>query len=82
MLPPACNFDEVYNFSNILSKYRNTQSGITQNDCWGNALHENTDSKHGVFPGRFFPVFGPEKAPYLDTFHTVMGKSCRIYLKF
>ena len=35
-------------------------------------------SKHGVFSGLYFPVFspnagkyGPEKIPYLDTFHAV-----------
>ena len=33
-------------------------------------------SKYGVFPGPYFPIFGlntgkygPEKTPYLDTFH-------------
>ena len=28
-------------------------------------------SKYGVFSGSYFPVFGfgPEKTPYLDTFH-------------
>ena len=36
-------------------------------------------SKHGVFSGPHFPVFGltrgkygPEKTPYLDTFHEVL----------
>ena len=35
-------------------------------------------SKYGVFSGPYFPVFspnagkyGPEKSPYLDTFHAV-----------
>ena len=35
-------------------------------------------SKYGVFSGSYFPVFspntgkhGPEKTPYLDTFHAV-----------
>ena len=28
-------------------------------------------SKYGVFFGPYFPVFGPEKTPYLDTFHEV-----------
>ena len=35
-------------------------------------------SKYRVFPGPYFPVFGlntekygPEKTPYLDTFHAV-----------
>ena len=28
-------------------------------------------SKYGVFPGPDFPAFGPEKTPYLDTFHVV-----------
>ena len=28
-------------------------------------------SKYGVFSGPYFPVFGPEKTPYLDTFHEV-----------
>ena len=35
-------------------------------------------SKYGIFPGPCFPVFslntgkyGPEKTPYLDTFHAV-----------
>ena len=37
-------------------------------------------SKYGVFSGPHFPVFGlnigkygPEKIPYLDTFHTVLN---------
>ena len=25
--------------------------------------------KYGVFSGPYFPVFGLEKTPYLDTFH-------------
>ena len=29
-------------------------------------------SKYGVFPGPYFPVFGPEKTPYLDNFHAVL----------
>ena len=29
-------------------------------------------SKYGVFSGPYFPVFGPEKTPYLDTFHAVV----------
>ena len=28
-------------------------------------------SKCGVFSGRHFPLFRPEKTPYFDTFHTV-----------
>ena len=28
-------------------------------------------SKYGVFSGPYFPVFGPEKTSYLDTFHAV-----------
>ena len=28
-------------------------------------------SKYGAFSGAYFPAFGPEKTPYLDTFHTV-----------
>ena len=28
-------------------------------------------SKYRVFPGPYFPVFGLEKTPYLDTFHVV-----------
>ena len=28
-------------------------------------------SKYGVFSGPYFPAFGPEKNPYLDTFYTV-----------
>ena len=28
-------------------------------------------SKYGVFSGPYFPVFGPEKNEYLDTFHAV-----------
>ena len=31
-------------------------------------------SRYGVFSGPYFPVFGPEKTPYLDTFHAVNGK--------
>ena len=29
-------------------------------------------SKYGVFSGPYFPVFGPEETPYLDTFHAVI----------
>ena len=28
-------------------------------------------SKHEGFSGPFFPIFGPEKTLYLDTFHAV-----------
>ena len=28
-------------------------------------------SKYGVFSGLCFPVYGPKKTPYLDTFHTL-----------
>ena len=27
--------------------------------------------KYGVFSGPYFSAFGPEKTPYLDTFHAV-----------
>ena len=30
-------------------------------------------SKYGVFSGPYFPVFGPEKTLYLDTFHAVLN---------
>ena len=29
-------------------------------------------SKYGVFSGSYFPVFGPENTPYLDSFHAVV----------
>ena len=29
-------------------------------------------SKYGFFSGPYFSVFGPEKTPYLDIFHTVI----------
>ena len=29
-------------------------------------------SKYGVFSGPYFPAFGPEKTPYLETFHAVI----------
>ena len=32
-------------------------------------------SKYGVFSGPYFPVFGPEKTPYLSTFHAVLINS-------
>ena len=28
--------------------------------------------KYGVFSGLYFSEFGPEKTPYLDTFHRVL----------
>ena len=31
-------------------------------------------SKYGVISGLYFPVFGPEITPYLDTFHAVFLK--------
>ena len=33
-------------------------------------------SKNGVFSGPYFPVFGPEKTPYFDTFHAVTSFHC------
>ena len=40
--------------------------------------HYMSGKKYGVFSGLYFPVFrpnigkyGPEKTPYLDTFHAV-----------
>ena len=36
-------------------------------------------SKYGIFSGPHFPVFGPEKTPYLDTFQAVytwITRSC------
>ena len=37
-------------------------------------------SKYGIFAGPYFPAFGPEITPYLDTFHTVWLKvTKRIY---
>ena len=32
-------------------------------------------SKYEVFPGTYLSVFGPEKTPYLDTFHVVIPPS-------
>ena len=29
-------------------------------------------SQYGVFSGPYFPIFGPEITPYLDTFHAVL----------
>ena len=45
-------------------------------------------SKYGVFSGPYFPVFspntgtgkyGPEKPPYLDTFHAVRKSDFSVY---
>ena len=37
-------------------------------------------SKYGVFSGLYFPVFGPEKTSYLDTFQAVVLKSkCKFF---
>ena len=38
-------------------------------------------SKYGVFSGPYFPVFGLQKTPYLDTFHPV-SSSKRIKTKY
>ena len=40
-------------------------------------------SKYEVFSGPYFPVFGPEKTPYLDTFHAVSSQALQTskYLK-
>ena len=35
-------------------------------------------SKYGVFSGPYFPVFGPEKTLYLDTFYAVLSKCNQI----
>ena len=31
-------------------------------------------SKYKVFSGSYFPVFGPEKTLYLDTFHAISSE--------
>ena len=31
-------------------------------------------SKYGVFSGPCFRAFGPDKSPYLDTFHAVFDQ--------
>ena len=36
-------------------------------------------SKCGVISGPYFPVFGPEITPYLDTFHAVWLKEILIF---
>ena len=38
-------------------------------------------SKYGVSSGPYFPVFAPEKTPYLDTFHAVRCMKCINMLK-
>ena len=40
-------------------------------------------SKHGVFSCPYFPGFGPEKTPYLITFHAVwvIAISCTIFFE-
>ena len=46
-------------------------------------------SKYGAFSGPYFPVFGlntekygPEKTPYLDTFHAVNNDGGRVLSKY
>ena len=36
-------------------------------------------SEYWGFSGPYFPVFGPEKTPYLDTFHAVQSKFKHTY---
>ena len=35
-------------------------------------------SKYGVFSGPYFPVFWPEKTPYLEAFHAVKTIGSRV----
>ena len=37
------------------------------------ASHSMKSVQIGVFSSPYFPAFGPEKTPYLDTFHAVSG---------
>ena len=39
----------------------------------GSKIRLHKTLKYGVFSGPYFPVFGPEKTPYLDTFHAVLA---------
>ena len=39
-------------------------------------------SKYEFFSGPFFPVFGPEKPPYLGIFHAVKVKEYELDLVF
>ena len=36
-------------------------------------------SEYRVFSGPYFPVFGPEKTAYLDTFYAVFEASSQIF---
>ena len=38
-------------------------------------------SKYRVFSGPYFPVFGPEKTPYLDIFHPVILSATQFILR-
>ena len=39
-------------------------------------------SKYGVFSGANAGKYGPEKTPYLDTYHVVWSKKTEAFLKF
>ena len=39
------------------------------------------ECKYGVFSGPYFPAFGPEKTPYLDSFHAVFRLSFVVFTR-
>ena len=66
--PPVAASERILRkkYSTLREKCRNTEFFLVRIFLY----RENT--KYGVFSGPYFPVpgnYGPEKVPYLDTFH-------------
>ena len=68
LIPRNCKFSSsnslVIKFTAIKNTWQSSQIKVLYT-AW-------KVTKYGVFFGPYFPVFGPEKTPYLDTFHAVI----------
>ena len=65
----------MFHFLNIITKNVNYAKSIILSQSSREVVTAWKVSKCGVFSGPYFPVFGPKKSPYLDTFHAVFHMS-------
>ena len=62
-----CNLFEAQ----VMKKLRNTKAELRKTLLMKKKACTRKVSKYRVFPSLYFPLFGPEKTPYLSIFHTV-----------
>ena len=61
----------VFQTTQLMDSHANASQAISENAVEIVSFTAWKVSKYGVFSGLYFPVFGPEKTPYLDTVRAV-----------